>query len=52
MSIARRLQQPHWLGYLMLVPAVNVAILWYLALVPALAPEKRPEDIDTGIKFE
>ena len=52
MSIARRLQQPHWLGYLMLVPAVNVAILWYLELVPALAPEKRPEDIDTGIKFE
>ncbi|MBI3617645.1 MAG: hypothetical protein HY210_05455 [Candidatus Omnitrophica bacterium] len=52
MSIARRLQQPHWLGYLMLVPAVNVAILWYLALVPAPAPQKRPEDIDTGIKFE
>lgn len=52
MSLARRLQQPHWLGYLMLVPAVNVAILWHLALVPAPAPQKRPEDIDTGIKFE
>ena len=52
MSLARRLQQPHWLGYLMLVPAVNVAILWYLALVPAPAHQKRPEDIGTGIKFE
>jgi hypothetical protein len=52
MAIARRLQQPHWLGYFMLVPGVNVALLWYLALVPAPAPQKRPEDIDTGIKFE
>ncbi|GEM_PF-3421648 len=52
MSIARRLQQPHWLGYFMLVPGVNLLVLWYLALVPAPAPKKRPEDIDTGIKFE
>ncbi len=52
MSIARRLEQPHWLGYFMLIPVVNVLLLWYLALVPAPAPKKRPEDIDTGIKFE
>ncbi len=52
MSIARRIQQPHWLGYFILVPGINVLLLWYLALVPAPAPEKRPEDIDTGIKFE
>lgn len=52
MSIARQLQQPHWLGYFMLIPGVNVLLLWYLALVPAPTPQKRPEDIDTGIKFK
>ena len=52
MAIARRLEQPHWLGYLMLVPGLNILLLWYLAFVPAPAPKKRPEDIDTGIKYE
>lgn len=52
MSTARRMQQPHWLGYLMLVPAVNVTILWYLALLPPPTPPGRRDDFDTGVKFE
>ncbi|HBO96497.1 MAG TPA: hypothetical protein DE315_06415 [Candidatus Omnitrophica bacterium] len=53
MSIARRLERPHWLGYLMLVPGVNVLILWYLALLrDTSAVPKKQDDIDTGIKFE
>ena len=52
MSIARRLERPYWLGYLMLIPGVNVLILWYLALLPASAPSKRQDDTDTGIRLE
>ena len=52
MSIVRRLGQPRWFGYLMLVPGVNLLLLWYLALIPAPATPKRKDDIDTGIKFE
>lgn len=53
MSIARRLEQPYWLGYFMLVPGVNIFVLWHLALLPdpATSP-KRQDGIDTGIKFE
>lgn len=32
MSIARRLEQPHWMGYLMIVPGINFLVAWYLAL--------------------
>lgn len=52
MNIARRLEQPHWLGYLMLIPGVNVAILWHLALLPPPAPPNPKDDFDTGIRFE
>ena len=53
MSIARRLERSHWLGYLMLVPGVNVLTLWYLALLPDTATvPKKQDDIDTGIKFK
>ncbi len=53
MSIARRLEQSHRLGYLMLVPGVNLFVLWYLAMLPntSTAPKKQ-DNIDTGIKFE
>lgn len=52
MSIARRLERSHWLGYLMLVPGVNVLTLWYLALLPVPAPPKPQDSTDTGIRFE
>lgn len=52
MSIARRLEQSHRLGYLMLVPGVNVLTLWYLALLPVPAPPKPQDSTDTGIRFE
>ena len=52
MSIARRLERSHRLGYLMLVPGVNVLTLWYLAMLPVSTPPKPQSTIDTGIKFE
>lgn len=54
MSIARRLEQPPWLGYLMLVPGANLIVLWYLALLPpAVPPPPKPRDnTDTGIRFD
>lgn len=52
MSIARRLEQSHRLGYLMLVPGVNLFVLWYLALLPIPAPPKPQDSTDTGIRFE
>lgn len=52
MSIARRLEQPYWLGYLMLAPGVNILLLWYLALLPIPATPKPQDSTDTGIRFE
>lgn len=52
MSIARRLEKSHRLGYLMLIPGVNLLVLWYLALLPTPAPPKPQDSINTGIRFE
>ncbi len=46
MDIAKILGKPAWLGILILVPFVNLAMMWYLALS---APEKPGSLASKGI---